>query len=88
MIIPEGKVIACPAYNIVMYYIDPADGDFAELGLEYNTGVGETRLIGVHKEGNYGRVMGETHAIMGVELLAEYLDGIAVITISAASAAG
>lgn len=81
--IPEGKVIACPADNIVMYYIDPADGDFAELGLEYNTGVGETNLIGVHKEGNYGRVMGETHAIMGVELYAEYLDGIAVITISA-----
>lgn len=81
--IPEGKVIACPADNIVMYYIDPADGDFAELGLEYNTGVGETRLIGVHKEGNYGRVMGETHAVMGVELFAEYLDGIAVITITA-----
>lgn len=80
--IPEGTVIATPSDNIVLYYIDPADGDFQELGLDYYTGDGETNLIGVHKEGNYGRVMGETHAIMGLELFAEYLDGIAVVEIS------
>lgn len=82
--IPEGKVLAIPADNIVLYYIDPADGDFRELGLEYYTGDGETNLIGIHKEGNYGRVMGETHALMGMKLFAEYLDAIAVYTISAA----
>ena len=82
--IPEGKVIAIPADNIVMYYIDPADGDFRELGLVYNTGAEETSLIGVHKEGNYGRVMGETHVLMGVKLFAEYLDAIAVYTITEA----
>lgn len=81
--IPEGTVIAIPADNIILYYVDPADGDFAELGLEYTTGNGETNLIGIHKEGNYGRVMGETHALMGIKLFAEYLDGIAVVKVSA-----
>lgn len=82
--IPEGKVLAIPADNIVLYYIDPSDGDFRELGLEYYTGDGETNLIGIHKKGNYGRVMGETHALMGMKLFAEYLDAIAVYTIAAA----
>lgn len=82
--IPEGKVLAIPADNIVMYYIDPSDGDFRELGLDYNTGAEETSLIGVHKEGNYGRVMGETHVLMGVKLFAEYIDAIAVYTIAEA----
>lgn len=80
--IPEGKVLAIPADNIVLYYIDPADGDFRELGLEYYTGDGETNLIGIHKEGNYGRVMGETHALMGMKLFAEYLDAIAVFSLT------
>jgi hypothetical protein len=81
--IPEGKVVAIPADNIVLYYIDPADADFRELGLEYNTGAEETALIGVHKEGNYGRVMGETHVLMGIKLFAEYIDAIAVTSFGA-----
>ena len=81
--IPAGTVLAIPAENIVLYYIDPADGDFAELGLEYTTGNGETNLIGIHKEGNYGRVMGETHALMGMKLFAELIDGIAVVQFGA-----
>lgn len=80
--IPQGMVIAIPADNIVLYYIDPGDGDFQELGLNYTTGAGETNLIGIHKEGNYGRVIGETHALMGMKLFAEYVDGIAVVSIS------
>lgn len=84
--IPEGKVIATPADNIILYYIDPSDGDFEELGLFYTTGSGETNLIGVHKEGVYGRVSGDTHALMGMKLFAEYLDGIAVVTIAGAGA--
>ena len=82
--IPEGKVVAIPADNIVLYYIDPSDGDFAALGLEYTTGAGETNLIGVHKEGVYGRVSGDTHVLMGMIMWAEYLDAIAVIDIEAA----
>ena len=79
--IPSGTVIGIPAENIVLYYIDPSDGDYQELGLDYTT-VGETSLIGIHKEGNYGRVIGETHALMGMKLFAEYLDGIAVVDIT------
>lgn len=79
--IPEGTVLAIPADNIVLYYIDPTDGDFAALGLNYTTGNGETNLIGVHKEGVYSHVSGDTHVLMGMTLWAEYLDAIAVMTI-------
>ncbi len=79
--IPEGTVVAVPADNIVLYYVDPSDGDFQALGLNYTTGFGETNLIGVHKEGIYGRVAGDTHVLYGLTLWAEYLDAIAVITV-------
>ena len=78
--IPEGTVLAIPADNIVLYYIDPGDGDFSEIGLDYTTGNGETNLIGIHKEGVYGRVSGDTHALMGKKLFAEYIDAIANVT--------
>ena len=82
--IPEGTVIAIPADNIVLYYIDPADGGFASLGLNYTTSNGATNLIGVHKEGVYDYASGDTHAVMGMLLFAEYLDGIAVTNIKTA----
>lgn len=85
--IPEGTVLAIPADNIVLYYIDPGDADFEELGLTYTTGNGETNLIGIHKEGVYGRVSGDTHALMGMKLFAEFIDAIANIKIGAASGA-
>ena len=81
--IPAGTVVAIPADNINLYYIDPADGDFAQLGLNYTTGNGPTNLIGVHKEGVYGRASGDTHAVLGLKLFAEYIDGIAVVTFGA-----
>jgi hypothetical protein len=80
--IPEGKVVAIPADNIVLYYIDPSDSDFAALGLEYTTAAGETNLIGIHKEGVYGHASGDTHALMGMAMWAEYLDAISVIDIA------
>ena len=81
--IPEGTVIAIPADNIILYYVDPSDSQLGELGLNYTTGNGATNLIGVHKEGVYGRVSGDTHALMGIKLFAEYIDGIAVVTFGA-----
>lgn len=78
--IPRGKVIATPTSNIINYYIDPSDSEFAKLGLDY-TVAGETNLVGFHAEGDYSRAVGATYAIMGMTLLAEYLDGIAVITV-------
>lgn len=85
--IPQGKVIAIPADNIVLYYIDPSDSDFAQLGLEY-TVEGETNLIGFHANGNYTTAVGESFAIMGLKLWAEYIDAISIVTISSASSAG
>lgn len=84
--IPEGTVVAIPADNIVLYYIDPADSDFKELGLDYYTGNGETNLIGAAREGVYGRVSGDMHVLYGLTLWAEYLDAIAVLTFGAEAA--
>lgn len=83
--IPAGKVIATPAENIILYYVDPGDSDFKELGLDY-TVQGETNLIGFHANGNYNTAVGESFALMGLMLWAEYLDAIAVITVGASGA--
>lgn len=79
--IPQKTIIATPVDNIVLYYVDPGDSDFAKLGLNYTT-QGETNLIGFHAEGNYKTAVGEVYAIMGMKLWAEYLDAISVITVS------
>lgn len=81
--IARNKVIALPVENIDLYYIDPSDSEFAKLGLSYTVS-GETNLIGVHVDGDYSRATGDMYAIMGMKLWAEYLDGIAVATISPA----
>ena len=80
--IARNQVIALPVENIDLYYIDPSDSDFAKLGLNY-TVQGETNLIGFHVEGNYKTAVGEAFALMGMALWAEYIDGIAVYTVSA-----
>ena len=78
--IEQKQVIAVPVENIDLYYVDPADSDFARLGLEFRV-EGETNLVGVHVEGDYSRVTGDMYAIFGMKLWAEYLDGIAVATV-------
>lgn len=92
--ITRGMVIATPRENIDLYYIDPSDSDFAQLGLNYRV-QGETNLIGFHANGNYNTAVGESFALMGMTLWAEYLDGIVVVTVggsikavAATSAAG
>lgn len=79
--IARNTVIATPVENIDLYYIDPGDSEFARLGLNY-TVQGDTNLIGFHAQGNYNTAVGETYAIMGMKLWAEYLDGIANITVA------
>ena len=79
--IEAGKVIATPTENIDLYYVDPGDSDFAKLGLQY-TVEGETNLIGFHAEGDYKHAVGESFALMGMKLWAEFLDGIAVVTVT------
>ena len=78
--VARGKVIATPVDNIVLYYVDPSESDFARAGLNYTTD-NVTNLIGVHTQGNYNTAVSEIFAIMGLTLFAEYLDGIAVISV-------
>lgn len=79
--VAPGTVLACPVENIDLYYIDPNDAEFRQLGLDY-TVQGETNLIGFHANGNYSTAVGESFALMGMKLWAEYLDGIANITVN------
>lgn len=78
--IARGKVIATPKENLILYYVDPADNEFKKAGLEFRTASGETNLIGVHMEGNYRNLVSESTVLMGMTLLCEYIDGVAVIT--------
>jgi len=82
--IARGDVIATAVENIDLYYIDPGDSEFARLGLNYTT-QGETNLIGFHAQGNYSTAVGESYALMGMTLWAEYLDGVAVVSFGDAS---
>ena len=79
--IARGKVIATPVENIALYYVSPSHSDFARAGLVYRT-AGETSLIGFHTQGDYNTAVSESFAIMGMTLFAEYLDGIAVVTVN------
>ena len=80
--IKKGTVIATPVDNIVMYYVDPSESDYAKAGLAYTTAGEAQNLIGFHTQGNYTTAVSESFAITGVTLFAEYLDGIAVETIT------
>ena len=82
--IARGKIVATPVENMILYYVSPADSDFAKAGLQFTT-FGETPLIGFHTQGNYKTAVSESFALMGMTLMAEYLDGIAVIDIGTAT---
>lgn len=85
--IPSNTVIAIPVDNIDLYYVDPDDSNFAAMGLNYTT-QGVTNLIGFHAEGDYTRATGNVFALMGMALWAEYIDGIAVVTVEASGSLG
>ena len=79
--IDPGTIISTPVDNMVAYYIDPADSEFGQLGLDYTVS-GDTNLIGFHVEGEYDRAIGAVYALMGFTLWAEYLDGISVVSVN------
>jgi hypothetical protein len=81
--IEKGTVIAIPSENLVLYYIDPST-EFSSLGLTYTVD-GDTPLLGFHVQGNYGTAVGESFAVMGCVLWAEYADGVAIVTIGSSS---
>lgn len=78
--VEEDVVVATPLNNLIGYYVDPADSEFAKAGLAY-TADSKTGLIGFHAEGNYGRAVSDMFAIMGVRIFAEYMDAIAHISV-------
>lgn len=79
--IPKGMIVATPVENMILYYVSPDDSDFAKAGLVYTTD-GVTNLIGFHVQGNYGTAVSESFALLGMVLMAEYIDGIAVVSIN------
>lgn len=81
--IPQGRVVATPVNNINVYYVDPGDGEFARAGLAYTTDA-DVPYIGFHTEGVYQRAQSESYAVMGLTIFAEYLNAVAVITMSSA----
>lgn len=80
-------VIATPTENVDLYYVDPGDSEFKQLGLDYTVD-GETNLIGFHANGNYNTAVGESFALMGMTLWAEFLDAIAVAVVEASGSIG
>ena len=85
--IARGKVIATTIENMVYYHINAADPNYSAAGLAYTTD-GVTNLIGFHTEGNYSTAVTECYALLGLELFAEYIDGIAVVEIEASGNIG
>ncbi len=82
--VARGKVYATAVENIDLYYLDPSDSALAKLGLQYTTD-GETNLIGFHANGDYNTATGDSFALMGMALWAEFLDAIANITVQAST---
>lgn len=77
--VARGRVIATPSQNMILYYVAPSDSDFARAGLVFTT-AGETPIIGFHVQGDYKTAVSESYALLGMTLMAEYIDGIAVVT--------
>lgn len=78
--IPQGKIVATPSQNLILYYVDATANDFNKAGFLFRTD-NETNLIGVHVEGNHDTDVSELSTVMAMGLFSEYLDGIAVIAI-------
>lgn len=79
--IARGKVIATPADNIVLYYVNPTNSDWARAGFRLTTD-SNTGIVGVNTRPDYGTFVTVITAVMGMTLFAEYIDGIAVETIT------
>lgn len=77
--IPEGKIVATPAENIVMSYIDATDSDFIKAGFDFRTD-GDLNLIAVHINGNHHNMVSDLITVMGICIATEYIDGVAVVS--------
>ena len=79
--VPQGKIYATAADNIVLYYI-AVNG--ADLGEAFNFTSDATGLIGIHESADYTNMTASDTVVSGLVLFAERLDGIVVSTITGA----
>ena len=79
--VPQGKIYATAADNIVLYYI-AVNG--ADLGEAFNFTSDATGLIGIHEAPDYTNMTASDTVVSGLVLFAERLDGIVVGTITGA----
>ena len=79
--VPQGKIYATAADNIVLYYI-AVNG--ADLGEAFNFTSDATGLIGIHEAPDYNNMTASDTVVSGLVLFAERLDGIVVGTITGA----
>lgn len=79
--VPQGKIYATAAENIVCYYIPVASADMAQA---FDLTADETGLIGIHTGAAYDKLSAETVAASGVGFFAENLGGVVVSTIAGA----
>lgn len=79
--VPQGKIYATAAENIVLYYIPVTSADMAQA---FALTADATGLVGIHTGATYDNLSAETVAASGVGLFAEKLDGIVVGSITGA----
>lgn len=77
--IPQGKIVATPEENLVMYYITVNGADLGEV-FEFTSD--ETGYIGIHETPDYDNMTASETVIWGIEFFAEKLDGVVIGTIS------
>lgn len=82
--VPKGKVITTAKSNIILYYVDPQNGELAKV---FDFITDQTGLIGLHRDVEYNNLTTETVMLCGVMLFAENIDGIVLGTIEAAAPA-
>ncbi len=83
--VPKGKIYATAQDNLVLYYI-PVNGAGLDEAFTFTTD--ETGYIGLHESPDYTNLTCQDVLVYGMELMAERLDGVVVITISAPVVAG
>lgn len=81
--VPQGKIYATAADNLILYYI-PVNG--ADLDEAFTFTSDETGLIGIHENPDYDHMTVKNTVISGIVLFAERIDGVVVGTIGGAGA--
>lgn len=77
--VPQGKIYATVAENLIQYYIDASTSDIAKA---FSFTTDETGLIGIHESSNYDNLTNKDTVICGVKFMPEVIDGVFVGTIT------